>query len=118
MPLLIVQDLFASPLTDLARYVLPATSFAEKDGTFVNHANLAQAIHWAVRPLDAERTEGQILLDLLGRKGLVHAPTLREEVGSKIPYFAPMAHSEPGENGVRLEKPRVFEGVSLEIQAP
>ncbi len=49
VPLLVVQDLFATPASDRATYILPAVSFAEKDGTFVNHAGLAQAIHWARR---------------------------------------------------------------------
>src|SRR5262249_16925141 len=49
VPLLAVHDLFGTPASNRARYVLPASSFAEKDGTFVNHAGLAQALHWAVR---------------------------------------------------------------------
>jgi NADH-quinone oxidoreductase subunit G len=101
VPLLVVQDLFASPLTAAARYVLPAASFAEKDGTFVNHAGLAQAIHWAVRPERFERTDSQVFLDLLGRRGLVHAPTLRQELAATISYFAPLAQ-DLGEHGVRL----------------
>src|SRR5262249_52575732 len=55
VPLLVVQDLFATPASAAARYVLPAASFAEKDGTFVNHAGLAQAIHWAVRVMPVGR---------------------------------------------------------------
>src|SRR5260370_37362473 len=62
---LIVQDLFATPLSNAAKYVIPATTFAEKDGTFVNHANLAQSIHRAVRPPQEARTEGQDFLNLL-----------------------------------------------------
>src|SRR5262249_11097622 len=41
--LVVVQDLFPSPAAEVAKYLLPAASFAEKDGTFVNHAGLAQA---------------------------------------------------------------------------
>ena len=44
LPLLVVQDLMPSPISQAARFVLPAASFAEKDGCFVNHANLAQEI--------------------------------------------------------------------------
>jgi NADH-quinone oxidoreductase subunit G len=104
IPLLIVQDLFPSPASARARYVLPAASFAEKDGTFVNHAGLAQAVHWAVRPAQHERTDGQVFLDLLGRKGLVHAPTLRRELAAEVPYFAPLGAADIGEYGVFLEK--------------
>jgi NADH-quinone oxidoreductase subunit G len=101
VPLLIVQDLFPSLLTDAASYALPASSFAEKDGTFVNHANLAQAIHWAVRAPLSNRTDGQIFLDLLQRRGLIHAPTVRQELAAEVPFFAPLA-GELGEHGVVL----------------
>lgn len=102
LPLLIVQDLLPSPASAVAQYILPAASFAEKDGTFVNHAGLAQAIHWAVRPAQTERTDGQILLDLLERRGLVHAPTLRKELAAEVPYFAPLA-GDLGEHGILLK---------------
>lgn len=94
VPLLVVQDLFASPTSKRAKYVLPAVSFAEKEGTFVNHAGLAQMIHWAVVPPDGCRADGQIFLDLLERRGLVHAPTLRAELAREVPFFAPLAHGE------------------------
>jgi NADH-quinone oxidoreductase subunit G len=103
VPFLIVQDLFASPASTTARYVLPASSFAEKDGTFVNDAGLAQEIHWAVRPTTGARTDGQIFLDLLQRRGLVHAPTLRQELAREVPFFAPLAAGGLGPQGVRLE---------------
>jgi NADH-quinone oxidoreductase subunit G len=102
VPLLIVQDLFPSPASARAKYVIPAATYAEKDGTFVNHAGLAQAIHWAVRPPDSLRSDGQVFLDLLERRGLVHAPSLRAEMAREIPYFAPLA-KEPGDQGVLLE---------------
>jgi NADH-quinone oxidoreductase subunit G len=102
VPLLVVHDLFASPASDLARYVLPAASFAEKDGTFVNHAGLAQAIHWAVRPGPEMRTDGQVFLDLLQRKGLFHGSTLRQELASEIPFFRWLAKGDIGDLGIRL----------------
>ena len=102
VPLLIVQDLFASPPSALARYVLPAASYAEKDGTFVNHAGLAQAIHWAARPFRDLRTDGQVFLDLLERRGLVHARSLRRELAQEIPFFAPLGDGDLGDQGVLL----------------
>jgi NADH-quinone oxidoreductase subunit G len=100
--LLVVQDLFHSPASEVAHYLLPASTFAEKDGTFVNHSGLAQAIHWAVRPTSFERTDGQVFLDLLERRGLVHAADLRRELATEIPYFAPLASGKLGDFGVRL----------------
>jgi NADH-quinone oxidoreductase subunit G len=103
VPLLVVQDLFLSPASGMAKYVIPAATFAEKDGTVVNHAGLAQAIHWAVRPPGECRTDGQIFLDLMERRGLVHAPSLRAELAREIPNFAPLAESNMGEHGVFLK---------------
>jgi NADH-quinone oxidoreductase subunit G len=104
VPLVVVQDLLPSPASELANYVLPAATFAEKDGTFVNHAGLAQAIHRAVRPPQNLRSEGQVFLDLMERRGLVHAPTLRAELAREIPYFGPLSAGELGEYGIPLEK--------------
>lgn len=100
VPLLVVQDLFQNAATAAAKYVLPAASFAEKEGTFVNHAGLAQGLRWAVRT--ASRTDGQIALDLMQRRGLLHAPTLRKELAEAVPYFAPLASGDLGEYGVLL----------------
>src|SRR5262249_44521124 len=96
VPLVVLQEMLPSPLSSFARYLLPAASFAEKDGTFVNHAGLAQALHWAVRPPQDCRTDGQVFLDLLGRPGLVHAPTLRAELAREVPYFAPLGQGDLG----------------------
>jgi len=102
VPLLIVQDLFPSPASALAKYVIPAATFAEKDGTFVNQAGLAQCIRWGIRPPNGVRPDGQVFLDLMERRGLVHAPSLRAELAREIPYFAALAQ-EPDDQGVLLE---------------
>jgi NADH-quinone oxidoreductase subunit G len=102
VPLLVVQDLFATPASEQATYVIPAVSFAEKDGTFVNHAGLAQAVRWGAAPPGECRADGQVFLDLLQRRGLAHAPTLRAELAREVPYFAPLASGEIGEYGVML----------------
>jgi NADH-quinone oxidoreductase subunit G len=100
--LLLCHDLMPSPASNLAHYILPGSSFAEKDGTFVNHAGLAQALHWGITPTGETRTEGQVFLDLLERRGLVHAPTLRKELAGEVPYFAPLAGDDLGEYGIPL----------------
>lgn len=102
VPLLVVQDLWPSAVSKAAKYVIPAASFAEKEGTFVNHAGLAQAIDRAVRPPQECRSDGQVFLDLLERRGLVHAPTVRKELAGEVPFFAALAQGELGEQGVML----------------
>lgn len=101
VPFLVVQDLAMSPIAAAAKFVLPAASFAEKDGTFVNHAGLAQAIHWAVKPGSLGRSDGQIFLDLLERRGLIQAAAVRKELAAEIPALAALA-GELGEFGLKL----------------
>lgn len=103
LELVVLQDIWPSPAVAAAHYVLPGATFAEKEGTFVNHAGLAQALQWAVSPPENCRADGQIALDLLERPGLVHAPSLRAELAAEVSYFAPLSRGEPGEFGVRLE---------------
>jgi NADH-quinone oxidoreductase subunit G len=102
VPVLVVQDLMPSTGSAAAKYVLPAASFAEKDGCFVNHANLAQAIYWAVRPMGLGRTDGQVFLDLMERRGLLHAETLRRELAAEVPFFAGLKDGSLGDHGIRL----------------
>jgi NADH-quinone oxidoreductase subunit G len=103
VPTLVVQDLFPSAVSAAAKYVVPATTFAEKDGTFVNHAGLAQGIRHATNPAGEVRTDGQVFLDLAERRGLIHAPSLRKELAQEVPYFAGVLGGT-GELGVMLEQ--------------
>ncbi len=104
IPLVACQDLFDSPASAAAHHVLPAAAWSEKDGTFVNHAGLAQAILRVVTPPGEVRTDGQVYLDLLGRRGLVHAPAVRREMAAEIPYFRPLAGGDLGEYGIQLDQ--------------
>jgi NADH-quinone oxidoreductase subunit G len=101
--LLVVHDLLPSPASERATHVIPAAAWAEKDGTFVNHAGLAQAIHRAITPVGEFRSDGQVFLDLMERRGLLHAPTLRKELANEVPFFAPLSSCDTGEYGIRLD---------------
>ncbi len=99
--LLVAQDLFPSLVTAAAKYVLPGTASFEKEGTFVNHAGLAQPFARAARPPVEARTELQLAYDLLGRRGLAQAAAVRKEVAAAIPLFAGLGNDVPA-NGVKL----------------
>ena len=102
VPFLIVQDLIQSPLSDSAHVVLPGAAFAEKDGTFINHKELAQAIVRAIRCPAEGYTDSRIFMELAGRSGMFNARLLRREIGERIPEFAPLGDGELGEYGVSL----------------
>ena len=99
---LVVQDLLATPASDKAQFILAGAAWAEKDGTFVNHAGLAQAIHRGLRGPEFSRPDGRILMELSGRHGLFHASTLRQEIGGEIPALAALSAGDLGEEGVLL----------------
>ena len=90
VPLLASIDLFHGPATKNAKYVLPAAAFAEKEGTFVNHAGLAQSLKRAIRPPGECRTEGKVFFDLLGRRGLVRMEDIRKEMAAEVEFFMPL----------------------------
>ena len=100
---LTVLDILPNALTDTAHVVLPGVSFAEKEGVFVNYKGLAQQIKPAIRPTGDSRSDARILMELAGRRGLFHAPTLRKEIAEQIPALAALAAGDLGDSGVRLD---------------
>jgi NADH-quinone oxidoreductase subunit G len=110
--LLIVQDILPSPASLQADIVLPGGTFAEKDGTFVNHARLAQAIKRCIHSPGQARADGRILWELSGRTGLFHAGSLREEMAREIPELSKLT-GDLGEEGIRLGEPQGLELAGL-----
>ncbi len=102
LELLIVQDLFPSPLTERADYVLPAAAFPERDGSYVNRNDHLQSVRWAIRPPRGVRPEGSVFWELLGRSGLYDAPGALRELAAEIGYFHLALGTIP-EGGVNLK---------------
>ncbi len=102
LDVLVVQDLFPSPLSDRATYVLPGPAFAERDGSYVNRADQLQTFPWAIRPPAGVRTEGNLLWELLGMEGLYDARAVLDEVAREILYFS-AALGEVPEIGIDLK---------------
>ncbi len=99
---LIVVDILENNLTHAADVVIPGVSFVEKEGTVVNHAGLAQTFHPAIRCSDGTRPDVRTYMELSGRSGLYHGPTIRAEMASVIPAFAAFETGELGELGKRV----------------
>ena len=96
-----VQDIFASPLWERADFQLPGAAFAEREGSYVNHAERLQTVAWAIRPPAGARAEGSVYGRLLEMPGLYHAAVVMEEIAAVIPYFAAAAGGV-AEHGVDL----------------
>ena len=80
--------MFVTPLWDKATYQVPGGSFAERDGSYVNHADRLQRVEWAVRPPTGAWVEGPLYWRLLERAGLYNSRRVLDEIAAEIPYFA------------------------------
>jgi NADH-quinone oxidoreductase subunit G len=100
----IVQDMLPSPASRRATFVLAGGSFAERDGTFVNHAGLAQAIHKAIRGPGEAWPDGRILWDLAERRGLLNIAAIRREMAEQVPALRPMLDAALGGFGIKLQE--------------
>jgi len=97
---LTVQDLFINETGAFADVFLPATSWAEKDGTFTNTDRRVQRVRKALEPAGQSRPDWQIICDLaqrierrLGRPNsarwnYAHPSEIMEEVASVVPAYA------------------------------
>ncbi|MDZ4658458.1 MAG: molybdopterin-dependent oxidoreductase [Bythopirellula sp.] len=102
VPLLVVQDILRSELTAAAHVVLPGASFNEKDGTYVNHAGLAQMIFRSTHPMAEGYNDTRIFMELAQREGLFNAKVMRKELAQQISAFRPLSVGDLGPTGVFL----------------
>ncbi len=64
---LVVQDIFMHETALIADVVLPAASFAEKDGTFTNSERRVQRVRKGISPRTGSRPDWEIISDLARR---------------------------------------------------
>lgn len=88
---LAVQDVFPTRVTELAHVALPACTFAEKEGTFIDAWGRVQQIKKAVSPVGDSRPDWQIIAGIAGRMGVPMnyngAAEITAEIASQWPGF-------------------------------
>ncbi|MEK6527673.1 MAG: formate dehydrogenase subunit alpha [Nitrospirota bacterium] len=93
---LVVQDIFMSETAELAHVVLPAASFAEKEGTFTNTERRVQKIRKAVEPAGEAMPDWQIICGLSKKMGYdmdYKAPhEIMEEIALLTPSYRGILH--------------------------
>jgi len=87
--LLVVQDIFFTPTAELAHVVLPAVSFAEKDGTFTNTERRVQRIRQAVEPEGEALADWIIIQRLSERMGFFMNYESPEKIMNEIAALTP-----------------------------
>jgi len=90
LDLLVVQDILASELTDMAHIVLPGSAAAEKCGTFTTPDGRVQSLQQAITPPGAARADLTILADLIARISGTPAPASAEAVMTEIEAANPL----------------------------
>jgi NADH-quinone oxidoreductase subunit G len=88
LSLLIVQEVLPSPIGAVAHFRLPAPTFAERAGSYVNALHRLQSFNWAIRPPWGVQQDGQLYWRLLDRAGMYAARTVREEVAARFVHFS------------------------------
>jgi formate dehydrogenase alpha subunit len=106
---LVVQDIFLSETAELADVVLPAASFAEKDGTFTNTERRVQLVRPAVAPPGQARPDWKIVCDISTAMGYKmsypNAAAIMEEIASLVPSYAGIRHERLGNGGLQWPCP-------------
>lgn len=93
---LLVQDIFLSETAEFADVVLPAASFAEKDGTFTNTERRIQRINKAIEPIGDSKADWQILMEistLLGYEEYYENPSeIMDEIAACTPSYGGISY--------------------------
>jgi formate dehydrogenase alpha subunit len=87
---LVVQDMFLTETARLAKVVLPATSFAEKEGTFTNFNGTVQKLRKALEPFGDSLPDWEIILRLAKEMGYPMPYSSPQEVMNEIAEVVPL----------------------------
>ena len=102
---LVVQDIFLTETAELADVVLPAASFAEKDGTFTNTERRIQRVRKAINPVGDSKPDWKILMELMNRLGYnkkyLNPSEIMEEIRTVTPSYAGITYDRLEGEGIQ-----------------
>jgi formate dehydrogenase alpha subunit len=104
LPFLAVQDIFLTETAELADVVLPATSYAEKDGTFTGTDRRIQRVRKAIEPVGESRPDWEILCQLAQRMeakgfGFESPAEVMDEIAALTPIYGGVSYKRLEEEG-------------------
>lgn len=107
---LVVQDIFLTETAELADVVLPAASFAEKEGTFTNTERRVLKVNKAIDPPGEAKEDWRILVDLskkLGAAGFdFQSPEeVMAEINQLVSQYRGIKYSRLGGFGIQWPCP-------------
>jgi formate dehydrogenase alpha subunit len=106
----VVIDIFPSETAQLAHVVLPAASFAEKDGTFTNTERRVQRVRKAVQPVGQSKADWEIVCEIakrMGRSGFDYtsASQIMCEINCLTPSYAGITYERLEHGGLQWPCP-------------
>lgn len=111
LALLVVQDIFLTETAQLADIVLPAVTFAEKDGSMTNVDHHVQRNVHALRPLPGAKADWETLTRLakqLGQQWNYNSPQdVLLEIAASNPFYGGLTWEDLGAQGVRTQEQEV-----------
>jgi len=107
---LVVQDIFLSETAKLAHVVLPAASFAEKDGTFTNTERRVQRVRKVVEPVGDSKPDWWIICQVakkLDAKGFDYSDSseIMEEIRNLTPSYGGISYQRLENGGIQWPCP-------------
>ncbi len=106
---LVVQDIFLTETAQLADVVLPAASFAEKDGTFTNTERRVQRVRKAINPVGEAKADWEIICAVSSAMGYAmkyaSVSNIFDEIASLTPSYAGISYSRLEEGGIQWPCP-------------
>lgn len=97
---LVVQDIFLTETAELADVVLPAATFAEKDGTFTNTERRVQRVRRAIDPIGNSKPDWMIFSELLEKFGL----SPKNKYNNSKDIFEELSSLTPQYNGISYDR--------------
>ncbi len=106
---LVVQDIFFTETAELADVVLPAASFAEKDGTFTNTERRVQRVRKAVDPIGDSKADWEITQMLAKAMGYEmdyrSAADIMAEINELTPQYGGITYRRLQQKGLQWPCP-------------
>jgi len=106
----VVQDIFLNETAEKADVVLPAASFAEKNGTFVNTERRVQRVRKVIDPVGEARPDWLIVSSIaneMGAEGFAYnsAEEVFNEMTALTPSYAGITYDRIEEEGIQWPCP-------------
>jgi NADH-quinone oxidoreductase subunit G len=106
LELLVFQGSNLNPTGQYAHVILPAATYAEKEGTFTNFEGRVQRIYKAVEPLGESLPDWEIIVKLARLMGFSYpyqsAREIFKEIATVIPAFNGLNYKVIGNQGAKL----------------